>query len=83
MDRAVSDPAVGLLLALGGAIVAAHGARMSWRQVRAGTADGRFQYPRSARPVAFAAIVLVNASAMLLGAFFLTIGLILVMGAAR
>ncbi|HEX8308195.1 MAG TPA: hypothetical protein VF645_07225 [Allosphingosinicella sp.] len=55
---------------------------MTWLELR--TVNAKFaEYPRSAQLVAFAAVIIANALAAILGAFFLMIGLILMMATAR
>jgi hypothetical protein len=83
----MSDLAFALLLTLGGAVLAGHCLRMTWRAARTGIAKA--QYPdcrRSTRPGAFWIIPVANALAALLGATFLVIGfllLVLIFGASR
>ena len=78
----MTDLAFGLLLAGGGGVLAAHCSRMTWLELR--TVNAKFaEYPRSAQLVAFAAVIIANALAAILGAFFLMIGLILMMATAR
>jgi hypothetical protein len=72
----MNDLAFALLFIGGGAILAVHCSRMTWKEVRTGVATSQLaKHSRSGQPVSFWIIILGNAFAALLGAVFLVVGL--------
>ena len=80
----MNDFAFAIILAVGGGILTAHCSRMTWREVRTGIAKAQYaDYRRSTRPVAFWIVIVGNSLAAALGAIFLIIGLLVLIGVAQ
>lgn len=72
------------LLPLAGAILAAHGLSVAWRELRTGVGSVALpDYPRSAQVAGFLAIIFVNALLVLVGLFLLTVGLLALIAAVK
>ena len=80
----MNDAAASLLLAASGLVLAGHGFGLIGRQLRTGGASVKFAgCPRSARPAAFLAVLLINGLVALFGTFLLTISIFFLVALAK